>query len=469
MTLNRLLFLVLAAIVGGLGAAPASAASLLGVRFGVHSQTETRIVIDLAGDATYILSGDGEGAGRIIVDLTGVEVGAAYRVRTPAGGQVADYQIRSVANGRERVVFSLASTAAVKGHFIIPAAGPGAKTRLVVDLVEADKAALLASLPSRYQDLAPVIQAATQTPTAQPVAGGARTQSAAPPPPAPIPTSTPPIATASPWGERPAPSAAGGTSGAAPAPAAASAAVQSVGAARPITIVIDAGHGGGDPGATGASGTLEKNVTLAAANELATQLRAKGRYTVVLTRATDRRLHLDERSQLAREAGAELFISLHADAHADATVRGGSVYTLSDKGTVRAANEVRSKSDYEIYGERMAERPGDVSSTLIDLAQRHTRNESARFAALLLEKLRSATPLLKTANRREDLYVLLSPDVPAVLFELAFMSNEADEKNLNSPAWRKRAMRAVASSIDAYFDTKDQAGATTASAAQPAP
>lgn len=465
MTLFRLhIFLrvlIAAALVVAVASPARAATTLTGVRIGVHSPTETRVVVDLDGEASYALSGDAEGAGRIVVDLAGVNVGSELRARQAGGGQVAAFEIRAVAAGKERITLSLGATAAIKAHFVIPAATPGAKTRLVIDLVASDRAGLLASLPSPYQDLAPVIQAATQPtraipPQSQPVQA-APALTTKPPLVGPVTAPTTPAApaasasTAPPWGEKPS----------APAASAAS---------QLITVVIDAGHGGGDPGATGAAGALEKTVTLAAANELATQLRAKGRYNVVLTRQTDRRLHLDERSRLAREAGAQLFISLHADAHADPAVRGGSVYTLSEKGAVRAANEVRAQSDYEIYGERIAERPGDVSSTLIDLAQRHTRNESARFASMLLANIRGVTPLLKTANRREDLYVLLSPDVPAVLFELAFISNAADEKNLTSPAWRKRVMRAVAASIDAYFTPEVRTGrAVSAADARPAP
>lgn len=449
-----------ALVLGAVG--PVRAAELVDVRFGVQSPTATRVVLDVLGEPVYVLSGSEQGAGRIFVDLSGVTVGPALRAPRSAAGQVAGFSVRPV-GGKERVAIELGTTAAVAKAFVIPPAGPGQKARIVIDLVAADKAALMASLPSPYKDLAPVIEAATQPqkPQASPTAP-VRNASSSPTPAAPVPVLPQSNQTA----------AAPATSGPPPTlqvpvpPPVPGAVAQP---ASLITVVIDAGHGGVDPGAHGPTGVLEKNVTLAAAIELAAQLRAKGRYNVVLSRPSDHRIHLDDRSRIAREAGANLFISLHADAHPDPAVRGGSVYTLSDKGTARAVAEVKNQSDYQIWGEKVAERPRDVSSMLIDLAQRETLNESGKFAAILLARLKGAAPLLKNSHRREDLYVLLDPGVPAVLFELAFISNADDEKNLNSPAWRKKVMRTVAASIDAYFDQRAVVGRAGAPAAKAAP
>ncbi|MBY0423021.1 MAG: N-acetylmuramoyl-L-alanine amidase [Parvularculaceae bacterium] len=468
--LLRIFILLQFGLAAAFGAGGAIAAELDGVRFGVTSASETRIVLDLVGAGDYALSGDLDGQGRIVVDLDEVRIPGRLRNRQAGSGHVGGYVARTVSAGRERITFDLAATAAVKAHFVIPPSASQPKTRIVIDLITADKPALLASLPAQYRDLAPVIQAATQPPAAQAPkpAPSAQSPSQSTPatssirvgvaPPA-APPSTPTAATTttttppSPWGERPA--AAAPTTASQPPVVAPS-------LPAPITVVIDAGHGGVDPGAAGPAGTLEKHVTLAAAKELAAQLRAKGRYNVVLTRTADDRLHLDDRSRIAREAGARLFISLHADSFHDPDVRGGSVYTLSEKGSARAANEVKSDSSYEIYGERMSNIPRAVSSMVLDVTQRHTQNESQKFAALLLGRVRGVTPLLNQAHRREDLYVLLSPDVPAVLFELAFISNVDDEKNLNSPTWRKSVMRAVSGAIDAYFDQTSQPGRAAA-------
>lgn len=450
---NFLALVVVAAAFAG----AARAAELVDVRFGVQSPTATRIVLDVAGEPSYVLSGSEQGAGRIFVDLSGVTVGSAFRSTRPASGQVATYSVRSV-GGKERVAIDLATTAAVKSSFVIPPGAPGQKTRIVIDIVASDKAQLMASLPSPYRDLGPVIEAATQ-----PQKTSAAPKTAQAPAPATTPASPPPVIISAPTA-LPSASAPSPQLQVPPPPA-----VPASSPAALITVVIDAGHGGGDPGASGPDGVLEKNVTLAAANELAAQLRAKGRYNVVLTRPADRRVHLDDRSRIAREAGANLFISLHADAHPEPGVRGGSVYTLSDKGTARAVAEVKNQSDYQIWGEKVTERPRDVSSMLIDIAQRETMNESGKFAAILLSRLKTAAPLLKNSHRREDLYVLLDPGVPAVLFELAFISNADDEKNLNSPAWRKKVMRAVAASIDAYFDQRAVVGMRGGATAKAAP
>ena len=222
-------------------------------------------------------------------------------------------------------------------------------------------------------------------------------------------------------------------------------------AAGEAVIVIDAGHGGGDPGAAGQKGTKESLVTLAAAKSLAEILRASGRYEVVLTRQADKRLAHEERSRLAREAKADLFISLHADAHANAKVRGGSVYTLSEEGTVRSAREAKASGDYVVFDLDIRDEDPQVGGILYNLAQRKTGDESDRFAERLIATLNGVTPMLNNTHRRGNFKVLLAPDVPAVLLELAFISNAQDEANLNSPAWRRRTMTAVAGAIDAYF------------------
>ncbi|MBB5520166.1 N-acetylmuramoyl-L-alanine amidase family protein [Amphiplicatus metriothermophilus] len=378
-----------------LAGATAQAAELLGVRFG-PSEVATRVVFDLAGPAPYEISGDDEGEGRIFVRFEGLSVPPAQRGAQTGKGHVAGYAFAIEGDGAAATL-TLDRTARIKEHFVLPANAPGEKTRVVLDLETADRAAFLASLPERaggYQDIADVIKAATAAPTA-----------------------------------------------AAQAPA------------KPV-IVVDAGHGGSDPGAVGPNGTHEKTVTLAAALELAKILESRGRYEVVLTRDKDTKIGLEKRSELAREAGASLFISLHADAHENSKLRGGSVYTLSEKGSRRSALEARRKGDYHVYSLDLAEFSPDVSSILFAKAQATTRNASSDFADVLVSHLSGVTPLLNNSHRTGDLYVLLAPDVPAVLFELAFISNKADEANLVSPEWRRRAMTSVADAIDDYFARK---------------
>jgi len=213
-------------------------------------------------------------------------------------------------------------------------------------------------------------------------------------------------------------------------------------------VVIDAGHGGKDPGAQG-SKVVEKDVNLAAAIALRARLERTGRYKVVMTRATDVYVPLDVRVQIARRADADLFISLHSDSGPDPALRGASVYTLSDKASGRSAKFV-NKDD---WFQRASLTGGDrgVSEILLDLTQRATRNRSGAFAELLLARVDDVAPLLRRSHREAGLAVLLAPDVPAVLLEMGFVNNPHDEAMLGDPAKRAKLMNAVGGAIDDYF------------------
>lgn len=213
-------------------------------------------------------------------------------------------------------------------------------------------------------------------------------------------------------------------------------------------IVIDAGHGGKDPGSLGAN-TYEKDVTLAAAKALKERLERTGRYQVVLTRETDTFIPLEGRVQIARRADADLFISLHADSGPDTSTRGASVYTVSDKGAERVGL-VLNKDDWLIKA-NMPGRDRAVSQILLDLSQRATKNRSAAFAQLLLANVGEETTLLRRSHRDAGFIVLLAPDVPAVLLEMGFITNPDDEAFLTTKSSRARLVNAVGDSIEAYF------------------
>ncbi len=218
---------------------------------------------------------------------------------------------------------------------------------------------------------------------------------------------------------------------------------------RPL-VVIDAGHGGHDPGAMGAHRS-ESSVTLAAALALREELLRTGRYRVMLTRETDTYVDLYRRVRIARQADADLFISLHADAGGDPATRGASVYTLSEQGASRAVREVTRADDWH----RDLHLPGrdpSVDRILLDMTQRATQNRSAQFARVLLTHLEAADhPLLRRSHRDAGLAVLLAPDVPAVLLEMGFITNPDDERALGDTTQRRRLVRAVAEGIDRYF------------------
>jgi len=215
-------------------------------------------------------------------------------------------------------------------------------------------------------------------------------------------------------------------------------------------IVIDAGHGGRDPGAHG-TGSNESTITLAAAQALKQELERTGRYRVRLTRDSDAYVALYRRVSIARQADADLFISLHADAGSDPATRGASVYTLSEQGAGRAVREF-TRGDNWHRSLNLPGRDPSVDRILLDMTQRATQNRSAQLARTLLGELEGADhPLLRRSHRDAGLAVLLAPDVPAVLLEMGFMTNPEDERLLNDSRARRRLMRAVAEGIDRYF------------------
>jgi len=218
---------------------------------------------------------------------------------------------------------------------------------------------------------------------------------------------------------------------------------------RRRTIVVDPGHGGHDPGAVGVSGVREKDVVLDAALKLRQALAAKGPYDVRLTRDADRFVPLEDRVRFARDQHADLFISVHADSHARAEASGASVYTLSERGANRAQNMMAAQNwDIDLGA---APRQGVVGDILVDLAQRETTNRSAEFAQTLIPRLAQVAPLLSNTHRSAGFFVLLAPDVPAVLIETGFLSNPADERRLNSSRERDAMADAMAGAVDAYF------------------
>ena len=218
-------------------------------------------------------------------------------------------------------------------------------------------------------------------------------------------------------------------------------------------VAIDAGHGGQDPGAISLSGVYEKQITLAMARALGKELRALRRYRPVLTRNSDRFIRLRDRIAIARTAGANLFISLHADKGQSSATRGLSVYTLSERASdaeAAALAERENKVD-RIGGIKLVGETPLVANILIDLIQRETMNDSAQVASILVSELNEATLLLPRTHRFAGFAVLKAPDVPSVLIELGYMSNPADERLLLSTDHQRKLARGIARAIDGYF------------------
>jgi len=223
-------------------------------------------------------------------------------------------------------------------------------------------------------------------------------------------------------------------------------------------IVVDAGHGGHDPGAQAAD-LDEKDITLATALALRKRLERGGRYKVVMTRDCDVFIPLATRVQIARRAGADLFISLHADsAGADPDTHGASVYTLSDHGETRVTEVLGQGEWFSRPGDRGAD-PA-VGRILLDLTQRSTLNRSALFAGLLIDRVSDKIDLLPRTHRDAGYFVLLAPDVPAVLLEMGFISSPRDQARLTDVAERTKLTDAIAGAIDAYFDGQPDAAPT---------
>ncbi|HEU0307024.1 MAG TPA: N-acetylmuramoyl-L-alanine amidase, partial [Lysobacter sp.] len=223
---------------------------------------------------------------------------------------------------------------------------------------------------------------------------------------------------------------------------------------RPLVIAIDAGHGGQDPGATGLAGKREKDVTLAIARELARQVNATPGLKAYLTRDTDVFIPLNRRAQLARQARADMFVSIHADAAENRSANGSSVYVLSLKGA--SSQRARWLADKEnasdlIGGVRLEKTSGTLASVLIDLTQSGQMKASEDAATHVLNGLSRIGRNHKPHIERANFAVLRTSDMPAMLVETAFISNPDEERRLVDPAYQRQLARAVLDGVNTYF------------------
>jgi N-acetylmuramoyl-L-alanine amidase len=223
---------------------------------------------------------------------------------------------------------------------------------------------------------------------------------------------------------------------------------------RDIIIAIDAGHGGIDTGALGASGkTLEKDVTLSFAKTLADKLNAELGFRAFLTRSDDTFVSLPERVTIARQGKARLFISLHADTLRQKGIRGATVYTISDRASDKLAESlaVRENLSDDIAGIETSDEPEEVADILIDLTRRETQAFSIQLAEHVVKSFEGQIELINNPLRHAGFRVLQAPDVPSVLLELGFLSNAEDEKLLTSKAWREKVASLIADGAVTYF------------------
>jgi N-acetylmuramoyl-L-alanine amidase len=217
-------------------------------------------------------------------------------------------------------------------------------------------------------------------------------------------------------------------------------------------VMLDPGHGGKDPGAIGISGTYEKHIALAAAQELQRQLSAGGRYRVLLTRTRDVFIPLRDRVTIAQRQGAALFVSMHADALTDHRVRGASVYTLGDRASdAQTAALAQRENSADRFGGPSVKTSPEVARILASLVRQETRLGAARMAHSVVGELGRDVRLLQNPARQAGFMVLKAPDIPSILVEMGFMSNRDDEAALRRPDHRARVAAAMKRAVEAYF------------------
>jgi len=373
---------------------PLSAApSITGARLGSHEAT-TRFVLELTEDVPYRVFTLADPF-RVVIDLPKITWPDAGTV-PQLTGVVEALRFGSFEPGTSRVVLDVAQPTAIEGVFML-APQAGKPQRFVLDLKPVSRAAYFAQRPRE--------PFASATPMA-------------PPQPA-IATLVPP---------------------------------RKPSRTKPV-VVIDAGHGGVDPGAIGPGGAKEKEMTLAYAKALQAALQAEGTYHVVLTREDDRFIQLRDRIKIAERAGADLLISLHINTHRSHTVRGASVYTVSEKASDREAARLAAAENAadEAAGVNFTSYPDDVKDILRDLTARETKNLSNQLAETLIAEVGKNAILLPNTHRFAGFVVLKSLTVPSILFEIGYLSHPEEARALNSKTHRDKVVAAMQRAIDRYF------------------
>jgi N-acetylmuramoyl-L-alanine amidase len=374
--------------------APAQAGTLkpqvTDVRIGAHSDF-TRFVLELDRAPAYRVFALADPY-RVVIDLP--EIDWPEMATGQNGGLIDALRYGLFTPTTSRVVLDLEGPARLQEVFVIPPRD-GKGHRLVVDLAKTDRATFMASELDRQlvsEASLPLVRAALPTPPAKPADS------------------------------------------------------------RP-TVVIDAGHGGVDPGAIGVSGTYEKNLALDYALDLRRALEESGRYRVVMTREDDRFIPLRDRYRIAESARGDLFISLHANIHPSGRIRGASVYTLSQESSDAEAAALAAKENKAdaLGGVELSPHSDTVSHILIDLMQTDTLNLSRSFADMLIDSLGNRVEMLNNSHRFAGFAVLKSPSVPSVLFEIGYMSNAEEERQLKTEAHRRKVVGSLRDSVERFF------------------
>jgi N-acetylmuramoyl-L-alanine amidase len=411
------------------------------------TDTRTRFVADLdrpVSYSVYVISDPY----RVVVDMQDVRFNMPASLGEASKGLIREFRFGQVASGQSRIVIDTAGPVLIEKSFVLNAAN-GEPARMVIDLVQTDERTF-ARVKSTEQ---PAVAEAASEPRIEPASA-----------PNPVPGNLTELLTGQLAGDAQA-EATGTRTVPKPRPKPQQVAAQASAArdaarpaaeappARPV-VVLDAGHGGIDGGTVSTTGVREKDVVLDFARELARALEKTGRYDVHLTRDDDTFISLGKRVRIARSHKADLFIAIHADSLRQRSVRGATVYTLSEEASDAEAAALAEKENAADFiggidlGEDIDQ---EVSGILMDLALRETKNHSIYFARRVVKSLGPVAPLNRRPMRSAGFKVLKAPDIPSVLLELGYLSNRHDEKNLVSPKWREKAASAVSDAIDAFF------------------
>ena len=402
--LNKLATLVVAAILAGVSMGGARAAEVKDARVWAGPEY-TRVVLDANGPLSYRIE---QKDGQIVVDLGDSQTAAGFS--TPAAHGL----LRSLSSARSgnslRLTANVDPSSQLKSFVLKPAGDED--YRLVLDIY-----------PGKLKPAASVVTAA---------------------PAAVIPTATPTYS--NPTHSR---------------RVAAEQAAAMLNGQRAVVVAIDAGHGGKDQGAHGPGGTLEKNVTLAVARDLAAQINRQPGMKAVLTRSGDYFIPLKQRYEVARENNADLFVSIHADSFTSDDAKGSSVWVLSSRGkTSMAARwlaDGQNRSDL-IGGVSLDDKNDGLAKVLLDLQQGWAMQASDEVAGNVLKALARLGPTHRGHVEQANFVVLRSPDVPSILVETAFISNPAEERKLRDSGHQKLLAEAVMSGVKNYFESTPPPG-----------
>jgi N-acetylmuramoyl-L-alanine amidase len=386
----------------------------------------TRLVLDLSGPVTYKIDQD---SGQVVLDLPGSALAGGF---VSPKGQGLYKGLGSDRQGSRLLLTAKVDPGSRAKSFVIKPSADAKDYRLVVDLYPGkggSAGSKAAPVADDDDDSAPIATAAPSVPL-----------------PAAMPGKT--------GGRNSVKSSQSGMASTRQAAAL-------LNGSRKVVVAIDAGHGGKDPGSHGPGGTLEKNVTLAVAKELADQINRQPGMKAVLTRDGDYFIPLAQRYKIARENNADMFVSIHADAYTSSDARGSSVWVLSPRGKTNEA--ARWLADREnradlIGGVSLDDKDDSLAAVLLDLQQGYAMQASESIAGNVLKALGSLGPTHRGYVERANFVVLRSPDVPSILVETAFISNPVEERKLRDPTHQSRLAEAVMGGVRNYFEATPPPG-----------